>query len=422
MTQSTQNPPGAPTPDELVTRYLAAHAALGADADSTTQPSPAVHANVLAYAQQLIDSRTEGARTEGAHNQDKPTTDATPPVDMNAINSIATPAVNTWTIGTFDKKNQASNDHQWKIRALASVAVFGLSSLLFFQWQSASPDEQDAAFSMQRPHAQAPAKSPTTATATAPAPSSEASPAVPPAATADSSAAPAPAQPAPAAAAAPAAAPSPAQSSTQDKESAKASALGVPPSADRVEKSSSAKARRESAAEIAAAPQVEISQTAPAAAPAPAVPAVPAAPNPAAPTQPANAAPALARGKMALPDTKAAQSNENNTQFDQPAAARVTPLVAAATANTALFNAIRSKNRSALQTALGNGADKNAQDNGTPAVTLCVQAGQTELVRVLLAAGADVNALDAQGISALDHARGRDLQDIMALLVQYGAK
>ena len=125
---------------------------------------------------------------------------------------------------------------------------------------------------------------------------------------------------------------------------------------------------------------------------------------------------------MALPDTKAAQSNENNTQFDQPAAARVTPLVAAATANTALFNAIRSKNRSALQTALGNGADKNAQDNGTPAVTLCVQAGQTELVRVLLAAGADVNALDAQGISALDHARGRDLQDIMALLVQYGAK
>ena len=422
MTQSTQNPPAVPTPDELVARYLAAQTALDADANSATQPSPAVHTNVLAYAQQLINSQTEGARTQGANNQDKPTSQATPPVDVTAINSIAIPTLNTWAIGTFDKKNQASNDQQWKIRALASVAVFGLSSLLFFQWQSASPDEQDAAFSMQKPHAQAPAKSPTTATATAPAPSSEASPAVPPAATADSSAAPAPAQPAPAAAAAPAAAPSPAQSSTQDKESAKASALGVPPSADRVEKSSSAKARRESAAEIAAAPQVEISQTAPAAAPAPAVPAVPAAPNPAAPTQPANAAPALARGKMALPDTKAAQSSENNTQFDQPAAARVTPLVAAATANTALFNAIRSKNRSALQTALGNGADKNAQDNGTPAVTLCVQAGQTELVRVLLAAGADVNALDAQGISALDHARGRDLQDIMALLVQYGAK
>lgn len=415
MTQSTQNPPAVPTPDELVARYLAAQTALDADANSATQPSPAVHANVLAYAQQLINSQTEGARTQGANNQDKPTTDATPPVDVTAINSIANPAVNTWTVGAFDKKNQASNDHQWKIRALASVAVFGLSSLLFFQWQSASPDEQDAAFSMQRPHAEAPAKAPTTAPA--------ASPATPPAATAVTGATAKSKVPDDAvdaaAKVAEAARQSAAQSSTQDKESAKASALAVPPPADRVEKSSSAKVRRESAAEIAAAPQMEISQTAPTAAP---TPAAPAAPSLAAPTQPANTAPALARGRMALPDTKAAQSSENNTQFDQPAAARVTPQVAAATANSALFSAIRSKNRSALQAALGNGADKNAKDNGTPAVTLCVQAGQTELVRVLLAAGADVNVLDAQGISALDHARGRDLQDIMALLVQYGAK
>jgi hypothetical protein len=460
MTQSSQTPPVVPTPDELVARYLAAQAQVDADASSAKQPSPAVRANVLAYAQQLADSRTQGA-----HSQNAPTTDATPPADVTAINSIAAPAMNTWTIGTFDKKNQASNDNQWKIRALASVAVFGLSSLLFFQWQNGSQDEQDAAFSMQRP---APAAAPAPAPAPAAAPAADAAPLAPTAlptpvpATAPfvvvtPASANAKTKATQAAADAAATAPEPAresaaQSSGQDKESAKASALAVPPSADRVEKSSSAKLRRESAAEVAAAPQMEISQAA-------AAPAAAAAPSPAAPSQPANTAPALARGRMAAPDTKAAQSrdsSDSNAQRGQPSgnyaakdtatgpagaastvdnfaagaaaakplpgASPVSPLIAAATANSALFNAIRSKNRSALQTALASGADKNAKDNGTPAITLCVQAGQTELVRLLAAAGADVNALDAQGISALDHARGRDLQDIVALLVQYGAK
>ncbi len=472
MTQRTPTPSATPTPDELVARYLAAQAALDADANSAAQPSPTVHANVLAYAQQLADARTADA-------------DADKPADINATNFVAAPTVNTWTIDSFGKKNQASNDHQWKIKALASVAIFGLSSLLFFQWQSASPDEQDAAFSTQRPApATAPATAPTAATAesapappTAPSTAPSTAPAVaaavkPAIAPANASTAPAAAKtndaaakgkatPAAADAAATATATAPAsaresaaQSSGQDKESSKTSALAIPPPPDRAEKSSNAKLRRESAAETAAAPQMEVAPAAPSmAAPAPA-----AAP---APTPAPSAAPALARGRMAAPDAKTAQNAESSAQRSQPGgnlAARdfatnpagaaasatasaidnlaagaappkpqlapspTTPLVAAAAVNSALFSAIRSKNRNALQTALGNGADKNAKDNGTPAITLCVQAGQTELVRALAAAGADVNALDAQGISALDHARGRDLQDIMTLLVQYGAK
>jgi Ankyrin repeats (many copies) len=408
MTQSTQTPPSIPTPDELVARYLAAQAALEADENSATQPSPAVRTNVLAYAQQLADARAAG---EGAGAASVADADAGKPINAGATNSIATKSIDTWTTGSFEHKNQATNDNQWKIRALASVAVFGLSSLLFFQWQNGSSVEQEAAFSMQRPDAQAPAKAPA------------ASSAVPPAATADNNAAPAAAQSAttqsdaaqpvpsqPVPAPAPATAPSPAQaalpkaaakapeparksaadSSTEDKESAKPSALAVSPPADRAVQSGSAKAIGESTSEMAAAtaPKMEVT-------PAPA---------------PSAAAPALARGRMAAPAAKAIQNAEVSAARGQP------------DVNSALFSAIRSKNLSAVQTALANGADKNAKDNGTPAITLCVQASQIDLVRLLATAGADVNAPDAQGISPLDHARGRDLQDIMALLVQYGAK
>jgi uncharacterized protein len=53
---------------------------------------------------------------------------------------------------------------------------------------------------------------------------------------------------------------------------------------------------------------------------------------------------------------------------------------------------------------------------------MATQTGQIELVRLLIAAGADVNVSDPQGLSALEHARNRGFTDIAALLMRSGAK
>jgi ankyrin repeat protein len=90
--------------------------------------------------------------------------------------------------------------------------------------------------------------------------------------------------------------------------------------------------------------------------------------------------------------------------------------------NAALFAAIREADAASLQLALSRGADKNAKSNGTPALTLCVLSNQTALVRQLAAAGADLNALDAQGISPLAHAQSKGLDEIGKLLIELGAK
>jgi Ankyrin repeats (3 copies) len=437
MTQATPTPPSPIAPDELVARYQAAQAALDSDASTAVQPSPAVRANVLAYAQQLADARMAGA--PGLSASTTTSTSAPKPPDVHTINAIATQAVNTWTTGSFEHKKPASNDSQWKIKALASAAIFGLSSLLFVQWQDATPDEQNAAFSVQRPAPAAPApqaaQTPSPAVATAPAPAVRSESAAAPVAAADKNSAPAP------------------ETRALDKEFANTQAAA--PATESAAKASSAKPMREPTAELAAgnATQAESAPNAPASMAPPAPVSAPApAPAPA-------AAPAQARSRATArdatlepnPDNMSAPRGKPSGSFaaketnsvainpagsstaDQLAAGasgaaasqpfpRQAPLVAVASVNSALFNAIRNKNRNALQAALDNGADKNAKDNGTSAITLCVQAGQTELVRLLAAAGADVNALDAQGISALEHARGRGLQDIIAVLMQYGAK
>lgn len=89
--------------------------------------------------------------------------------------------------------------------------------------------------------------------------------------------------------------------------------------------------------------------------------------------------------------------------------------------NAALFAAIREADVASLQLALTRGADKNAKSNGTPALTLCVQSGKLDLVQLLAAAGADVNAPDAQGTTPLAHARARGLEAIAHALVGLGA-
>lgn len=90
--------------------------------------------------------------------------------------------------------------------------------------------------------------------------------------------------------------------------------------------------------------------------------------------------------------------------------------------NMALFAAIRDADAPSLQLALTRGADKNAQSNGTPAIALCVQANQLALVRLLAAAGADLNAADAQGLSPLAHAQAKGLDEMVQMLLELGAK
>ncbi len=462
MTQATPDPRSTPksTPphapaaaDELVARYQAAQAALDADASTAVQPSPAVRAHVMAYAQQLADARRADTPSVST------TTSASTSIDT--INSVATQSVNTWTTGSFEYKKPANNDSQWKIKALASVAVFGLSSLLFVQWQNATPDEQDAAFSMQRPAnvaapaaAPAPAPAPAPVAATVPAPAVQSDSTAAAAALADTSTAVTPPQPANPIAKAPSAANAGvttskpladtpvavAETRVLDKESAKAQAAA--PATESIAKSSSPAPMLELTAETATgnAPQMEPAPAPVSAAPATAAlaPARPSAAPRDATLEQSQENMSAARGKpsasSAAKKTNSIATNPAGSSTADSLAAgpsstaapkplpQSAPLVAAASVNSVLFKAIRSKNRNALQTALDNGADRNAKDNGTPAIIVCVQTGQTELVRLLAAADADVNALDAQGISALEHARGRGLQDIITLLVQYGAK
>ena len=90
--------------------------------------------------------------------------------------------------------------------------------------------------------------------------------------------------------------------------------------------------------------------------------------------------------------------------------------------NAALFSAIHAGDAVSLQLALTRGADKNAKSHGTPAITMCVQAGHLELVRLLAAVEVDMNALDTQGLSPLAHAQARGMQNMQLLLKELSAK
>lgn len=74
---------------------------------------------------------------------------------------------------------------------------------------------------------------------------------------------------------------------------------------------------------------------------------------------------------------------------------------------------------------LARGADINAQtESGATALIYAVSHNQPEVVEVLIKAGADVNAVSNAGWSALDYAReyGNPEGQIIALLLKAGAE
>jgi hypothetical protein len=409
-------PADAPT-DALLARYHAAQTAL--DAPEASGPSAQARANILNYAAKA------------------------------ATDSVAARAINVGAGGPLDTEKPSANDSQWKIRALATVAIFGLTSLLLLQWDRGTPEEKEVAFSTARPPVAAPAPAPAPATEPAPAPAPAAVPPMPPATTVtevptaappvDKSDASAKAAPPSAKLAAPKAAPPPARPNASPQpfpaEAGTQRPSGVAPPLPARDAATTA----ESAMAGASALPAPAAPAAPSAAAAPAP--LPAAPSIAAPPAPA---PAAAPAMRAAPAAKAqsygatqsarredtigapeatGRLNKSEAADDKSASADASAAPAGRTAspNLALFAAIRSADAAAVQQALASGADKNAKSNGTPAITLCVQSGKLNLVQLLAGAGADVNAPDAQGITPLAHARARGFDAIANTLIGSGA-
>lgn len=75
---------------------------------------------------------------------------------------------------------------------------------------------------------------------------------------------------------------------------------------------------------------------------------------------------------------------------------------------------------------LGYGADVNHRDHGLAALHYAARSGKLELIELLLKNGADPNAEDANGRTALQHlskSRAKmDATTVRKLLVKYGAR
>ncbi len=419
MTQDPRTPPSMPE-DSLVASYHAAVTELeNSDDTHATGPSPQVRANILAYAQQQVQAHSAAS---------------------NAPYSAATHADNQRAASALRTEKPAANDSQWKIRALASIAIFGLSGLLLMQWDRAPQDEKDVAFGTARPAPAVVGRSDQAETATtAQIPASAPSPAPSPASVV--AAAPAPAaviaaKPAnPAAAGKTEQAPTAAQTrSTQDEMRAQAPA-GAPNSAKKNQREaqqadSEASAKASDAAVADSMKDKAASNTRPAPAPQPSPFPAPAPAAVIAPLAEANTTSRAATAAPSAPAAPAAAARARSSTYEAapaPSIAQPAPQgslqrqAVPPSANTNLFAAIRNKDTAALQQALSDGADKNAKRSGTPAITLCVQAGQAELVQLLVNAGADVNAVDAQGVTPLAHARERGLAQIVSILLKAGA-
>jgi hypothetical protein len=351
----TQDKNTLPPADALLARYHAAQAALDApnNRSEISRPSEQTRNQILHYAASI------------------------------ATNSVAARVSKEKVKSPIYTQKAAANDSQWKLRALATVAVFGITSLLLLQWERGTSEEKDAAYSTARPSVAAPATevapqvAPALSATATPTTSSPASPAVAPAAKL--------AKTAPA----------------RDKI--------IAPTTPPVTMQNHAKPFP-ALADAAVSP---LAGQAPPLAPKPEQLGTESAIAAASPV-PAPAAAAMATAPLA-PTLRATPSAK---RLGQNAAPAIRP----APSNQALFTAIARADTAAMQQAIDGGADKNAKSNGTPAISLCVQSGKLYLVQLLMTAGADVNATDTQGTTPLAHARARGFDAIAEALVGLGAR
>jgi len=317
----------------------------------------------------------------------------------------------------------AANQSHWKITALATVAVVGLTGLLLLQFQRGTPEEQEIAYGQRR--AEAPARAQPSAAIPAPAPAAQApsvapaAPAAPPVpqgrardeaspsarSAAQKPAASALAQAGPLAKTVPAPAMREAESPTAAGAAGAVSGFPASPplTADRSSVSGSAPPVAPS---TRSAPRGEMRehlamQDAPAAGAA--VPPPPgAAPAPAAETS-RSAAPV-----QALPAPKAALRRQDSSAADNSLAAAAPRADSGGSASLPddLQEAARTGHALQVEILIRQGAPIDARDNvGRTALMLAAMSGQATAVQKLLALGANPALVDREGMGAAQHAR-----------------
>jgi ankyrin repeat protein len=90
--------------------------------------------------------------------------------------------------------------------------------------------------------------------------------------------------------------------------------------------------------------------------------------------------------------------------------------------DNALFDAIKARNQRSVKALLDKGADANARDgHGYSALTRAAETGQTAIARLLISKGAQMNVLDSSGTALMAAAEKRHLA-MVRLLISQGAK
>ena len=321
----------------------------------------------------------------------------------------------------------AANQSHWKITALATVAVVGLTGLLLLQFQRGTPEEQEIAYGQRR--AEAPARAqPSAAAPPAPAPAAEApsaAPAAPPVpqsrardeaspsarSAAQKPAAPAQGQAAPLAKTAPAPGIQEAESPTAAGAAGAVSGFPAsPPLA--TDRSSVAGSAAPAVPSAPSAPRGEMRERFAVQA-APAAPAAPAA-GAAVPPPPAAAPAAAAETSrsaapvQALPAPKAVLRRQDSSAADNSLAAAAPRAVSGGSSELPddLREAARTGHALQVESLIRQGAPIDARDNaGRTALMLAAMNGQTTAVQKLLALGANPALVDREGLGAAQHAR-----------------
>jgi cytoskeletal protein RodZ len=342
--------------DELINRYTEAKAQLP---DGLPQEPPnALHERIMHAAREQVST----------------------------MNSIASHAYSMPATSPKEHKNttpttDAANDSFWSIKAVASIAVMGLSALIWWQFEQGTPQEQEAAKTAQPSPAvvaQAPATSPAT---TAP------SEALSESARAEKNVS--------ASVPKPVAKPAPAPIAQQAAKPAQAPSAAPPLAAQRSSTQDMATAPQNANAEAATtADTAERSATAKSAPPA----------------QASKRFNAEAQGPLSTPPTAAPPP-----PIDAPSArAAAAPM---AVARPPILVALQTRDTAALRQALVQGASPNLRTpDGNPALTQAVIQRWSEGVRILLAAGADRNAKNLRSHTAADVAQELGDQEIIELL------
>jgi cytoskeletal protein RodZ len=308
----------------------------------------------------------------------------------NAINSIASRAYSMPANSPNEHKNtipttDAANDSFWSIKAVASIAVMGLSALLWWQFEQGTPQEQEAAKTAQPSPAvvaQAPATTPATSPATT-APSE----ALSESARAEKNVS--------ASVPKPVVKPAPAPITKQAAKPAEAPSAAPPLAAE-----------RSSTQDMATAPQIANAEAATTADTAERSATAKSAP----PAQVSKRFSAEAQGPLSAPPTAAPPP-----PIDAPSArAAAAPM---AVARPPLIAALQERDAAALRQALAQGASPNLRTpDGNPALTQAVIQRWSEGVRILLAAGADRNAKNLRSHTAADVAQELGDREIIELL------